>query len=194
MGFTRMRPAGGQHGRRVEECGQGGARRRALGRRGARRAPAWLDCTAPVPSSKVDRVPSPRLSIPCLPAAGRSYMAWFILARLAVYRGGRRYSAFMLRPLGADRASTSPSALVLALLSVVFEMAAPRHRRHPHARRAARRRDRPAARQGHQRRAVLGRHGDQRVAFLHSFILLVLAVPRRSSSAAARASGSSRRG
>ena len=100
-------------------------------------------------------------------------MAWFILARL-LFVGAVAYSAFLLRPLGAD-----PLANVLVR---------PRPR-------AAVGGLRMAAAQYRASRSMLGAllggavglllakgisaalfwvdHGDQRVAFLHSFILLV---------------------
>ena len=105
-------------------------------------------------------------------SAGLSYMAWFIFARLA-FIGAVAYSAFMLRPLGADPLINVGLGVGLALLSVIFEW---------QLRNTA---------VTHMLGAFLGGavglllakgisaalfwidHGDQRVAFLHSFILLV---------------------
>ena len=99
-------------------------------------------------------------------------MAWFIFARL-LFVGAVAYSAFMLRPLGADPITNLSFGVGLAVLSVVFEW---------QLRNTA---------VTHMLGAFLGGavglllakgisaalfwidHGDQRVAFLHSFILLV---------------------
>ena len=99
-------------------------------------------------------------------------MAWFILARLA-FIGAVAYSAFMLRPLGTDPVFNVSFGVALAVLSVVFEW---------QLRNTA---------VTHMLGAFIGGavglllakgisaalfwidHGDQRVAFLHSFILLV---------------------
>jgi uncharacterized protein YacL len=99
-------------------------------------------------------------------------MAWFIFARIA-FVAAVAYSAFMLRPLGADPLLNVGFGVGLALLSVCFEW---------QLRNTA---------VTHMLGALLGGalglllakgisaalfwidHGDQRVAFLHSFILLV---------------------
>ena len=99
-------------------------------------------------------------------------MAWFILVRLA-FVGAVAYSAFMLRPLGADAVPNVGMGLALGVLSVGLEW----HLRNT-----------PVT---HLLGALLGGavglllakgisaalfwidHRDQRVAFLHSFILLM---------------------
>jgi uncharacterized protein YacL len=99
-------------------------------------------------------------------------MAWFILARLA-FIGAVAVSAFILRPLGSDPLVDVAFGAALAVLSVGFEW---------------RLRDTAVT---HILGAFIGGavglllakgisaalfwidHGDQRVAFLHSFILLV---------------------
>ena len=47
-------------------------------------------------------------------------MTWFIFARI-LFVGAVAYSAFMLRPLGADPTPNLVLGVGLALLSVVFE-------------------------------------------------------------------------
>ncbi len=99
-------------------------------------------------------------------------MAWFILARLA-FVGAVTYSAFMLRPVGDDPLINLAFGMGLGLVSVAFEWG---------LRNAA---------ITHMLGAFIGGatglllakaistalfwvdHGDPRVAFLHSFILLV---------------------
>ena len=83
-------------------------------------------------------------------------MAWFIVARL-LFTAAVVYSAFLLRPLGPPVGANLLFGLGLALLSVVFEWQL-RNTAVTHMLGALhRRRRRPAAGQGHQRRAVLGR-------------------------------------
>jgi uncharacterized protein YacL len=100
-------------------------------------------------------------------------MAWFILARL-LFTGAVVYSAFLLRPLGPEPAANLLFAFGLALLAVVFEWQL---------------RETPVT---HVAGALIGGAvglalakgigaalfwadpGDQRVAFLHSFVLLAL--------------------
>ena len=85
-------------------------------------------------------------------------MAWFLLARL-LFTGAVVYSAFLLQPLGPQPAANLLFGFGLALLAVVFEW---QLRETPVTHMAgalvggARR---PGARQGHRRRAVLGRPG-----------------------------------
>ena len=104
-------------------------------------------------------------------------MAWFILARL-LFTGAVVYSAFLLRPLGPELAGNLLFGVGLAALAVVFEWQLG---------------DTPVT---HMLGALVGGAlglalakgigaalfwadpGDQRVAFLHSFVLLVLPVPR----------------
>jgi uncharacterized protein YacL len=99
-------------------------------------------------------------------------MAWFIFARL-VFIGAVAYSAFMLRPLGSDSVLNVGFGVSLAALSVIFEWQLKN------------------TAVTHMLGAFLGGavglllakgisaalfwidHGDERVAFLHSFILLV---------------------
>lgn len=99
-------------------------------------------------------------------------MAWFILARL-LFAGAVVYMAFLLQPLGPQPAANVLFGLGLALLAIVFEWQL---------------RDTPVT---HMAGALVGGGlglvlakgisaalfwadpGDQRVAFLHSFILLV---------------------
>ena len=99
-------------------------------------------------------------------------MAWFIIARLA-FIGAVAYSAFMLRPLGTDPAFNVIFGVVLASLSVGFEWQL-RNTAVTHM---------LGALIGGAAGLLLAKgisaalfwvdHGDQRVAFLHSFILLV---------------------
>ena len=99
-------------------------------------------------------------------------MAWFILARLA-FIGAVAASAFMLRPLGADPLVNVAFGVGLAALSVAFEWQL-RHTAVTHI---------LGAFLGGAVGLLLAKgisaalcwidHGDQRVAFLHSFILLV---------------------
>lgn len=99
-------------------------------------------------------------------------MAWFILARLA-FVGAVAYSAFMLRPLGEDPITNLAFGLGLSSLAVIFEWQL---------------RNTPithllGAFIGGATGLVLAKGisaalfwidpGDQRIAFLHSFILLV---------------------
>jgi uncharacterized protein YacL len=99
-------------------------------------------------------------------------MAWFIVARFA-FVGAVAYSAFMLRPLGSDPMMNIGFGVSLAVLSVIFEWQLKN------------------TAVTHMLGAFLGGaiglllakgisaalfwidHGDDRVAFLHSFILLV---------------------
>jgi len=99
-------------------------------------------------------------------------MAWFILARLA-FIGAVAASAFMLRPLGADPLVNVAFGVGLAALAVAFEWQL-RHTAVTHI---------LGAFMGGAVGLLLAKgisaalfwidHGDQRVAFLHSFILLV---------------------
>ena len=99
-------------------------------------------------------------------------MAWFILARLA-FIGAVAASALMLRPLGADPLVNVAFGVGLAALSVAFEWQL-RHTAVTHI---------LGAFMGGAVGLLLAKgisaalfwidHGDQRVAFLHSFILLV---------------------
>lgn len=99
-------------------------------------------------------------------------MAWFILARLA-FIGAVAASAFMLRPLGADPLVNVAFGVGLAALSVAFEWQL-RHTAVTHM---------LGAFLGGAVGLLLAKgisaalfwidHGDQRVVFLHSFILLV---------------------
>ena len=99
-------------------------------------------------------------------------MAWFILARLA-FIGAVAYSAFMLRPLGDDSSLNLAFGTGLGLLSVAFEWQL-RNTAVTHM---------LGAFIGGAAGLLLAKgisaamfwvdHGDQRVAFLHSFILLV---------------------
>ena len=99
-------------------------------------------------------------------------MAWFILARLA-FIGAVAASAFMLRPLGADPLVNVAFGVGLAALSVALEWQL-RHTAVTHI---------LGAFMGGAVGLMLAKgisaalfwidHGDQRVAFLHSFILLV---------------------
>src|SRR5688572_27062797 len=99
-------------------------------------------------------------------------MAWFILARL-VFIGAVAYSAFMLRPLGAAPAINVSFGVGLAMLSVLFESQL-RHTKVTHM---------LGALIGGAAGLLLAKgisaalfwidHADQRVAFLHSFILLL---------------------
>ena len=99
-------------------------------------------------------------------------MAWFILARI-VFVGAVAYSAFMLRPLGDDPILNVSFGIGLALLSVGFEWQL-RNTAVTHM---------LGAFIGGAAGLLLAKgisaalfwidHGDQRVAFLHSFILLV---------------------
>jgi uncharacterized protein YacL len=100
-------------------------------------------------------------------------MAWFLLARL-LFTGAVVYSAYLLQPLGPQPAANLLFGFGLALLAVVFEWQL---------------RDTPVT---HVAGALLGGAiglalakgigaalfwadpGDQRVAFLHSFVLLAL--------------------
>jgi uncharacterized protein YacL len=100
-------------------------------------------------------------------------MAWFVLARL-LFVGAVGYSAFLLGPVAGDPVSSVAFGLVLAILAVAFEW---------------RLRDTPVT---HMLGALLGGAvglamakgigaavfwadpGDGRVAFLHTFVLLVL--------------------
>lgn len=100
-------------------------------------------------------------------------MAWFVLARL-LFAGAVVYSAFLLRPLGPELAGNLLFGLGLAALAVVFEWQL---------------RETPVA---HMFGALIGGAiglalakgigaalfwadpGDQRVAFLHSFVLLLM--------------------
>jgi uncharacterized protein YacL len=100
------------------------------------------------------------------------HMAWFILARIA-FIGAVAYSAFMLKPLGADPALNIGFGLGLGVLSVAFEWQL-RNTAVTHM---------LGAFIGGAAGLLLAKgisaalfwvdHGDQRVAFLHSFILLV---------------------
>jgi uncharacterized protein YacL len=99
-------------------------------------------------------------------------MAWFILARV-LFVGAVGYSAFLLKPVNSDPFFSAAFGLGLAILAVVFEWQL---------------RDTSVA---HMLGALLGGglglvlakgigaalfwidHGDQRVAFLHSFVLLL---------------------
>jgi uncharacterized protein YacL len=99
-------------------------------------------------------------------------MAWFILTRIG-FVGAVAYSAFMLRPLGDDALINISFGVVLALAAVAFE-ALLHSTEVTHI---------LGAFLGGCVGLVLARgisaalfwadHGDQRVAFLHSFILLV---------------------
>ena len=99
-------------------------------------------------------------------------MAWFIIARLA-FIGAVAYSAFMLKPLGSDPVLNVSFGIALAVVSVVFEWQL-RHTAVTHM---------LGAFIGGAAGLLLAKgisaalfwidHGDQRVAFLHSFILLV---------------------
>ena len=99
-------------------------------------------------------------------------MAWFILARL-VFILAVAYSAFMLRPLGDDPVLNVSFGVALAMASVVFEWQL-RNTAVTHM---------LGAFIGGAAGLLLAKgisaalfwidHGDQRVAFLHSFILLV---------------------
>ncbi len=99
-------------------------------------------------------------------------MAWFIFARLA-FIGAVALSAFMLRPLGADPVLNVGLGAALAVLSVVFEWQL-RHTAVTHI---------LGSFIGGAIGLLLAKglsaalfwidHGDPRVAFLHSFILLV---------------------
>ena len=99
-------------------------------------------------------------------------MAWFILARLA-FIGAVAASAFLLRPVGADPLVNLAFGIGLAALAVVFEWQL-RHTAVTHI---------LGAFMGGAIGLLLAKgisaalfwidHGDQRVAFLHSFILLV---------------------
>ena len=99
-------------------------------------------------------------------------MAWFILARLA-FVGAVAYSAYLLRPLGADTAVNVFFGVGLAVLGVAFEW----HLRNTPVTQML------GAFLGGAVGLLLAKgigaalfwidHGDQRVAFLHSFILLV---------------------
>jgi uncharacterized protein YacL len=99
-------------------------------------------------------------------------MAWFILARVA-FVGAVAWSAFMLRPLGADALPNVAFGIGLAVLSVAFEWQL-RHTAVTHMLGAC---------IGGAIGLVLAKgisaalfwvdHGNQRVAFLHSFILLL---------------------
>ena len=119
-------------------------------------------------------------------------MAWFILARL-LFIGAVAYSAFELQPLGVDATLNVAFGAVLAAVGVLFEWQL-RNTAVTHM---------LGAFIGGAAGLLLAKgisaamfwidHGDQRVAFLHSFILLGLPVPRTRQLAAARASGSSPR-
>ncbi len=99
-------------------------------------------------------------------------MAWFIIARLA-FIGAVAYSAFMLKPLGSDAVLNVSFGIALAVVSVVFEWGL-RETAVTHM---------LGAFIGGAAGLLLAKgisaalfwidHGDQRVAFLHSFILLV---------------------
>jgi uncharacterized protein YacL len=99
-------------------------------------------------------------------------MAWFIFVRLA-FVGAVAYSAFMLRPLGADPLINVGMGLALALLSVGLEW----QLRHTPVTQLL------GAVLGGAVGLLLAKgisaalfwidHRDQRVAFLHSFILLI---------------------
>src|SRR3954470_22446057 len=99
-------------------------------------------------------------------------MAWFILARLA-FVGAVSYSAFMLRPLGGETAVNVAFGLGLSLLAVIFEWQL-RNTAVSHL---------LGAFIGGATGLLLAKgisaallwldHGAPRVAFLHSFILLV---------------------
>jgi uncharacterized protein YacL len=99
-------------------------------------------------------------------------MAWFILARLA-FIGAVAYSAFMLRPLSTEPAINIGFGAVLGLVSVAFEWQL-RNTAVTHM---------LGAFIGGAAGLLLAKgisaalfwidHGDERVAFLHSFILLL---------------------
>lgn len=99
-------------------------------------------------------------------------MAWFILARLA-FVGAVAVSAYVLRPVNADPLINLAFGLVLAVVSVVFEWTL-RHMPVTHM---------LGALFGGAVGLVLAKgisaglfwvdYGDQRVAFLHSFVLLL---------------------
>jgi uncharacterized protein YacL len=99
-------------------------------------------------------------------------MAWFILARL-VFIGAVAYSAYMLRPLGTDPVFNVSFGVGLAMLSVGFEWQL-RNTAVTHM---------LGAFIGGAAGLLLAKgisaalfwidHGDERVAFLHSFILLL---------------------
>src|SRR6187401_2471337 len=98
-------------------------------------------------------------------------MAWFIFARI-LFVGAVAYSAFMLRPLGVDPLQNLAFGIGLALLSVLLEWKL-RNTAVTHM---------LGAFIGGAAGLLLAKgisaamfwvdHGDQRVAFLHSFILL----------------------
>src|SRR5688500_3196606 len=100
-------------------------------------------------------------------------MAWFIFARL-IFTGAVAYPAFELRPLGDDAAINVAFGAVLAAVGVLFEWQL-RNTAVTHM---------LGASIGGAAGLLLAKgisaamfwvdHGDQRVAFLHSFILLVL--------------------
>ncbi len=99
-------------------------------------------------------------------------MAWFILARIA-FVGAVAYSALMLRPLGTDPVLNVSFGAALAVASVVFEWQL-RNTAVTHM---------LGAFIGGAAGLLLAKgisaalfwidHGDERVAFLHSFILLL---------------------
>ena len=100
-------------------------------------------------------------------------MAWFVLARL-LFVGAVSYSAFLLRPVGPEVAINLAFGLGLAILAVAFEWQL-RHTSVTHM---------LSALLGGAVGLVLAKGigaalfwvdaGDQRVAFLHSFVLLML--------------------
>jgi len=99
-------------------------------------------------------------------------MAWFILARL-LFAGAVAYSAYMLQPVGDDPGINVAFGIGLAAVSVLFEWQL-RNTAVTHM---------LGAFMGGAAGLLLAKgisaamfwvdHGDQRVAFLHSFILLV---------------------